>query len=70
MGAELAHTGNTAMTVFDEEDTSGTGGQLVTTQQVTAYKRHSQIMYPYPGIKCRGLYAVWAAGVGTVYYRY
>jgi hypothetical protein len=70
MGAELAHTSNTSLIVYDEEVGSFTGGQKVTTQQVTAYKRHSKIMFPYPGIKCRGISTDWTAGVGTVYYRY
>ena len=70
MGVELAHTSNTSLLVYDQESASKTAAQLVSTTSVTAYKRHSKIMFPYPGIKCRGLYADWTAGVGTVYYRY
>lgn len=70
MGVELAHTGNTSLIVYDQESGSKTAAQKVSTQQTTAYKRHSQIMFPYPGISCRGLYVDWTAGVGTVYYRY
>jgi len=70
MGVELAHTANTTLLVYDQESASKTAAQLVSTTSVTAYKRHSKIMFPYPGIKCRGLYADWDAGVGTVYYRY
>jgi len=57
MGAELAHTANTSMIVYDQESSSKTAAQKVSTTSVTAYKRHSKIMFPYPGIKCRGLYA-------------
>lgn len=70
MGVELAHTANTDLIVYDQESGSKTAAQKVSTTSVTAYKRHSKIMFPYPGIKCRGLYADWTAGVGTVYYRY
>ncbi len=70
MGVELAHTGNTSLIVYDQESGSKTAAQKVSTLQVTAYKRHSESKFPYPGIKCRGLYADWTAGVGTVYFRY
>ncbi len=70
MGVELAHTGNTSLIIYDQESGSKTAAQKVSTTNVTAYKRHSKIMFPYPGIKCRGLYADWTAGVGTVYFRY
>ena len=70
MGVELAHTANTDLITYDQESSSKTAAQKVSTLSVTAYKRHSKIMFPYPGIKCRGLYADWTAGVGTVYYRY
>ena len=67
MGVELAHTGNTTLLIYDQESGSKTAAQLVSTTSVSAYKRHSKIMFPYPGIKCKGLYAAWTAGVGTVY---
>ena len=70
MGVELAHTANTDLIVYDQESGSKTAAQKVSTTSVTAYKRHSKIMFPYPGIKCKGLYVDWTAGVGTVYYRY
>ena len=70
MGVELSHTGNTNLIIYDEPDAIKTAVKKVTTTQTTAYNRENSIMFPYPGIKCNGLYADWTAGVGTVYYRY
>ncbi len=70
MGVELAHTGNTDLKVYDEPDTSKTAANRVSTPSVTTYKRHSQIMFPYPGLRMSGINVDWTAGVGTVYYRY
>ena len=70
MGVELSHTGNTNLIIYDEHDATKTATSKVSTTQVTAYNRQVSIMFPYPGIKCNGLYADWTAGVGTVYYRY
>jgi len=70
MGVELAHSSNTDLITYAEASTSATAANKVNTLSVTAYKRHSKIMFPYPGIKVPGIYVDWTAGVGTVYYRY
>ena len=70
MGVELAHTANTSLIVYAEAGSSKTAANKISTTSVTAYKRHSKIMFPYPGIKVPGIYTNWTAGVGTVYYRY
>lgn len=70
MGVELSHTSNTDLKIYDIKDTTAVAANLVSTPRVTTYNRQSSIMFPYPGIKCSGLWADWTAGVGTVYFRY
>ena len=69
-GVELAHTGNTSMEVYDESVGAAAAGKLVSTLKVTAYNRHTFIMFPKGGIKMSGIYAAWTAGAGTIYYHY
>lgn len=70
MGVELAHTGNTDLKIYDIKDTTPVAANLISTTRVTTYNRQVSIVFPYPGIKCSGLYADWDTGVGTVYFRY
>ena len=69
-GVELAHTANTTLAIFDESVGASAAGKLVSTTSVTAYNRQSTIVFPKPGLKMSGIYAVWTAGTGTVYYHY
>lgn len=70
MGAELSHTGNTDMKIYNVTAGAAVTANLISTPRVTAYSRHACIMFPYPGIKCNGLYVDWTAGTGTIYYRH
>jgi hypothetical protein len=58
------------MKVYDESVGAAAAGKLVSSVQVTAYQRQCSIVFPKPGLKMSGIYAVWDAGVGTVYYHY
>jgi hypothetical protein len=69
-GVELAHTANTSLKVYDESVGAAAAGKLVSTTMVTAYNRENFIKFPKPGLKMSGIYAVWDAGVGTIYYHY
>ena len=70
MGAELSHTANTEMPIYDITNTTAVAANIVCNPRVTAYQRECSIHFPWPGIKCQGLWADWDTGVGTVYYRY
>lgn len=70
MGAEMSHTGNTDMKVYNVVAGAAVAANLVSTPRTTAYSRHACIVFPYPGIKCNGIWADWTAGVGTIYYRH
>ena len=70
MGVELAHSSNTDLITYAEPGSGTTAANKISTLSVTAYKRHSQIMFPWPGIKVPGIYTNWTAGVGTIYYRF
>lgn len=65
MGVELANTSATSLVIYEG---ISTGGVKVATLRVTDKRMDTKRMFPFPGIKCSGIYAAWTAGIGTVYY--
>lgn len=68
VGAELSHTTDTNMILYNENTSSKTAGAKLATLNVTEEVMHDFMALPLPGVKCEGIYADWTAGTGTVYY--
>jgi len=70
VGAEMSHTSNTQMEIYDEPAGAATSGKLVLTVKARDTNYHyDNCIFP-KAIKCSGLWADYDAGVGTVYYHY
>lgn len=71
VGAELQSTTNAQMYIYDEADSTKTAAELVLTVKARSTNYlYDNCIFPEPGIKCKGLYADWEAGVGTIYYHF
>ena len=68
VGADLYHTTDTALIIYNEATATKTAGQIVAKIAVTDEMQNCNIMFPMPGLKCEGIYVDWTAGLGTVYY--
>ena len=68
VGAELSHTTDTNMILYNENSSSKTAANKLATLVVTDEMQHDSMSIPIPGVKCEGIYADWTAGTGTVYY--
>ena len=68
VGAELSHTTDTNMILYNENSSSKTAAKMMATLKVTDEVQHDSMSIPIPGVKCEGIYAAWTAGIGTVYY--
>jgi len=68
VGAELSHTTDTNMVLYNENGSSKTAEKMMATLKVTDEVQHDSMSIPIPGVKCEGIYADWTAGIGTVYY--
>jgi len=68
VGAELSHTTDTEMILYNENSSSKTAANKLATLKVTEEMQHDSMALPIPGVKCEGIYADWTAGIGTVYY--
>ena len=68
VGAELAHSTDTEMILYNENSSSKTAAKKISTLRVVDEMEYANVMLPMPGLKCDGIYADWTAGVGTVYY--
>ncbi len=68
VGAELSHTTDTNMILYNENGSSKTAAKMMATLKVTDEVQHDSMSIPIPGVKCEGIYADWTAGIGTVYY--
>jgi len=68
IGAELSHTTDTNMILYNENGASKTAAKMMATLKVTDEMQHDSMILPTPGIQCEGIYADWTAGTGTVYY--
>ncbi|HEC63956.1 MAG TPA: hypothetical protein ENI23_01535 [bacterium] len=68
MGVELSNAAATSLIIYDESTSNSSADRKVVTLRVSAQFQDARRKLPLPGIKCDGIYAKWAAGVGTVYY--
>lgn len=68
VGAELGHTTDTSLILYNENDNSKTAAQKMATLKTTDETQWVNLSLPLPGIKCSGIYADWTAGLGTVWY--
>lgn len=68
VGAELAHTTDTSLIIYDENAATKTAAQKFVSLKVTDEMQHDHVMFPIPGKKCSGIYCDWTAGTATVYY--
>ena len=69
VGVELTHTGaDTSLIIYDEPTSDKSAGRKVATLRVSEEQLDAVRMFPMPGLKCNGIYADFAAGVGTIWY--
>lgn len=68
MGVELSNAGDTSLIIYDEPSDGITPTQKVVTLRTSDEFQDAKRKFPLPGVKCNGIFAKWAAGVGTVYY--
>ena len=68
LGAELYHTTDTHLDVFNEPSNAKTAANLICKLATTDETQQCKLMLPKPGIKCDGLYVDYTAGDGTIYY--
>ena len=66
-GADLYHTTDTSLIIYNEATATKTAGQIVAKLAVTDEMQNCHINFPVP-LKCEGIYVDWTAGLGTVYY--
>lgn len=67
VGIEISGNGG-KMEVYDEADSSKTASKLLSTIKSSSYYHYNNIIFPYPGVKCNGIYTYLDSGTGTVYY--
>jgi len=65
-GAELSHSTDTSLIIYNEADSSETAAKKVITLRVSDEMQYACIIFPIP-MRVAGVYADWTAGVGTVY---
>lgn len=72
IGVELTNAAatDTSLIIYDEANADKTAVQKVVTLATSDETQSDSRIFPYPGIKCKGLYADYNAGVGTIYYHY
>lgn len=68
IGADLYHTTDTNMIIYNEATATKTAAQIIAKPAVTDEMQNCNITIPLPGIKCEGIYVDWTAGLGTIYY--
>lgn len=68
MGVEFTHSGADILILYDEPSDGTTAAQKVCTLRTSAEQLDVSRKWPYPGVKCNGIYATYSAGVGTIYY--
>jgi len=68
MGVELTHSADDILILYDEPTSDASAARKVTTLRTSGEQLDVSRSWPYPGVKCNGIYANWTAGVGTIYY--
>ncbi|HEC63955.1 MAG TPA: hypothetical protein ENI23_01530 [bacterium] len=68
MGVELTHSTDDILILYDEPTSDKSAARKVTTLRTSGEQLDVSRKWPYPGVKCNGIYADWTGGVGTIYY--